>query len=69
MEKKLRPLGVAQLELLAEMKARGGYWYPGCGWNARSNSNTSKTLDTLVKRGLLNLATTQHGATYTLTEE
>lgn len=69
MDKKLKPLGVAQRELLAEIAARGGYWYAGCGWIYYNIGRTKQTLNTLAARGLLTITTTQHGDTYTLTEQ
>lgn len=49
-----RPLTDRQCAVLADLAAHNaGRWWYGCGWMSETRSSTTRTLDTLVRRGLV----------------
>jgi len=44
--------GRNQIEFLTMIDSRG-LWYPGCGWNWRSEIQTQSMIKTLIKKGFV----------------
>ena len=51
-----RPLGKNQNGLLRAMQRRHSTYSAGCGWVWDTHRNTERILDTLVKRGLVDVS-------------
>lgn len=54
-----RPLGENQRSVLHALRRHGSY-FKGCGWIWTNPSGTEKILDSLVKRGLVEVGPGQH---------
>lgn len=50
---KMRPLGIVQNTVLANLKDYGGSWHPGSGWVWTTPRKTASIFDTLVSRKLV----------------
>jgi DNA-binding PadR family transcriptional regulator len=49
----MRPLGETQRDVLASLKRSGGYWHAGCGWYWDTHSGTTRIMESLLRRGLV----------------
>jgi hypothetical protein len=49
----MKQLGKTQASVLAALKRHGGGWYDGCGWVWSNYSETTRLMESLVKRGLV----------------
>jgi DNA-binding PadR family transcriptional regulator len=47
------PLGATQEAMLEVLELHGGFWHVGCGWLMGSPSQTTRILDSLAARGLV----------------
>lgn len=66
----MRPLGETQRSILSSLVEHKGWhgWGWGCGWLWDTPSNTTRLLNSLVKRGLAEIEkveVTSHGRNYT----
>jgi hypothetical protein len=56
----VKKLGTTQQSVFEELQRSGG-WYEGCGWNWDTNSNTTRIMESLVKRGLVTKTVSKQG--------
>ena len=46
-------LGINQQGVLDSLRQHRGFWQAGCGWLWDTDSNTTRIMESLVKRGLV----------------